>query len=469
MIAFECILARLTSKVGVPAFAEGGREQVLQDVFQRGSNGDIQLGINNAPLNPPMSDISGFYGLDLHMALASLTGNRPPPPAKRIAVLFADYYRPFPPAFGVMFDRGFETPDDPSSASQYRVLPREGCAVFLGAIADQRNSPRARQDEALFTTIHELGHVFNLQHVNMPPNFLAQSGAQPYPVEAYNFINQHQVMLSNCSRSRFICPGGSPFDQTGTFANLNTIERRSSPPPQFGLELEISMARREFWAFEPVELDLELRVAPGVSRSFRVPDAIDPGYETFSIWIEEPSGERRRYRSPRRYCGVNRSRRISTGRPFRRDVSIFGESGGYTFRSAGVHRLWASFAISPKRSIRSNDLEVNVLPADGSEGYERAQEVLTGRKRASILYHRLIRKTPRRDLALLKSYAEEARDAPSSPSIKYALGRAMIEHSERSGKDAPGIASELLKEARDSPALGRRQREISDQLLTPTA
>jgi hypothetical protein len=464
VITFECILARLTSGVGVPAFAQNGQEQVLHDVFEQASNGDIQLAINNAPLEPPMSNMSGFFGLDLHMALAQLTRNRPPPPAKRIAVLFADYYRPFPPAFGVMFDRGFETDDDRTSASQYRVMPREGCAIFLGAIEQQRNSPRARQDEALFTTIHELGHVFNLQHVNAPPNFLAQSVAEPYPVEAYEFVDQHKVMLSNCSRSPFICPGGSPFDERGTFGNLNRIERRSSPPPHFGLALELSMARREFWAFEPVELDLELRVAPGVDRSFRVPDAIDPGYETFNIWIEEPSGERRRYRSPRRYCRANRRRRVSPGDPFRRDISIFGEAGGYTFRSAGVHRLWATFGVSPKRSIRSNDLEVNVLPADDSEAYARAAHVLTGRGRSSLLYHRLMRDTGRKDLSLLKAYAKEHAGG-SSGSIKYALGRAMVERAERSEQKIPKAADELLKDAREDPAIGRRQREIADGLV----
>jgi hypothetical protein len=466
VISFECILARLTSYVPVPAFAVNGEEQVLQNVFAEASNADIQLGINNAQMDPPLSNHRGFFGLDLHLALAALTKNKPPAPAKRIAVLFADYYTPFQPAFGVMFDRGFSTPDDPSTAKAYQVLPREGCAVFLGAIADQRQSERDREDEALFTTIHELGHVFNLQHANFPPNFLAQSGAKPYPVEAFNFLQQHQAMLSQCSRSPFICPGGSPFEQTGTFANLNVIERRSSPPPEFGLELEVSMTRREFWAFEPVELDIELRVAPGVERTFRVPDAIDPGYETFDIWIEEPSGERRKYRSPRRYCGVRRARRIAPGKPFRRDVSIFGEAGGYTFRSAGVHRLWATFTVTPKHSIRSNDIEINVLPAQQSDDYDRAELALAPGRRSSVLYHRLMRGTRRRDVSMLNEYAEETGSRGSAGAVQYALGRAMIELARRTGQQTPKVTGELLRKARDHDGLSRRQREIAEELVS---
>jgi len=106
------------------------------------------------------------------------------------------------------------------------------------------------------------------------------------------------------------------------------------------------MSRRSFFYFEPVELDVVLSAPSSANRSFRVPDCIDPGYGAFRIWIEEPSGERRIYRSPRIYCAHDELIFVGPKKPFRRDISIFGESGGFTFRRAGVHKVWAEFALS---------------------------------------------------------------------------------------------------------------------------
>lgn len=380
-------------------------------------------------------------------------------------MLFADYYKPFPAALGVMFDRGFDPGDDPSSAKVFRQSPREGCAVFLRAITELRSSPAQAEDEALFTTIHELGHIFNLQHVNHPTNFLSQSvGTAPYPPNAYYFLSGHRHMLAQCSTSPHVWPGGAQFADIGDFGHFNAPVRRSSPRPAFGLELAISMGQREFWRFEPVELDIEVRCARGVDRAFRILDAVDPGYETFHIWIEEPTGERRRHRSPRRYCRVRRSRMIRPGQPFRRDLSIFGEAGGYTFRVPGIHRLWAEFMVKPGLKIRSNDLEVNVKPATDNDAYYQARRVLGASPRAGILYHRLIR-TNLRHLTVLEGLCQAQSDLPSVGSIRYAVARAMNERSNGNDGTLPESAAELLRRAADSPALGDRQREITSSLL----
>ena len=48
MIQFECILARLTDAVAAPAFAGGGAESILRNVFDSASDGDIQLLIDSS-------------------------------------------------------------------------------------------------------------------------------------------------------------------------------------------------------------------------------------------------------------------------------------------------------------------------------------------------------------------------------------------------------------------------------------
>jgi hypothetical protein len=415
---------------------------------------------------PLAGDQQGFWAYDLHLATSNLTQN-PPPPARsqRIAVLFADWYRPYPDALGVMFDRGFDPGDDPSSHPKFRQSPREGCAIFLRKILQVRPDEVSWEQESLFTTIHEMGHLFNLQHVDLPPNFLARSPAtKPFPPVAFNFISHHQLMLAQCSKSPHVWPGGTIFSDTGDFAHLNTAIH-GMPPPAFGLELVLSMGQREFWRFEPVELDIEVRVLNGLDRSFRIPDALDPGYDLFDIWIEEPSGERRRFRSPRRYCWGGRTRLVASDRSFRRDISIFGQAGGYTFRVPGIHRLWAEFQVRSGSKLRSNELEVNVKPRTNDEVYRRAQRVLGTSDRAKVLYHRLLRANPRQ-LEVLRSYCENELSVPSVGSVQYAVARALVEQSMYSGQVTLGPReTDLLRRAIDNRALGDHQRTLATRLL----
>ncbi|MDP9412551.1 MAG: hypothetical protein M3Q08_00275 [Pseudomonadota bacterium] len=452
----------MTDAVGVPAFVQAGGG-VLQNVFQASSNNDISLVVNTSGIATPLAGHQqGFWAYDLHVATVQLTSNPPPPgPAQSIAVLFADYYKPFPPALGVMFDRGFDPGDDPSSDPVFRQRPREGCAIFLKAIANLRKTPNQAQQEALFTTIHEMGHLFNLQHrVTPKPHFMSQSSPLgAYDQNAYHFVGPDRNALAHCSSSKHVWPGGEKFKDTSDFANLNVARRRATPPPEFGLELIVSMGQREFWRFEPVELDVALRVASGIDRRFRVPDALDPGYEQFDIWIEEPSGERRRLHSPRHYCGPIKTRTVTPSRPFRRDISLFGQSGGYTFRRAGPHRIWAEF--SPRQGVRllSNDLEVNVRERSSTRTYELARRVLTASPRARLLYHRLPRGNLRQ-LQLLTDYADSSPELGSVGSIRYAVGRSLLlcpTEDERSKE----LAEELLRRAADNPLIGEHQRELA--------
>ena len=462
MIALECVIARMTTKAWVPAFVQGGA-QVLQDVFAQGSHGDIELALDLAQADLPIAgEQSGFWPYHLHVATRDLTKNpKPPKRAQRIAVLIADFYRPYPTALGVMFDRGFDPGDDPNSNSAFTASPREGCAIFTSAIAELRKTQQLAEQEALFTTIHEMGHLFNLPHVVTPqPHFLSQSPTSaPYGNGAYHFLPQHKFALSQCSVSPKIWPGGSPFGDTGDLAHVN-LPAIATNGSLFGLELEIGMSLREFWAFEPVELDIELKVAPGVDRTFRVPDCIDHGYEQFSIWIEEPDGTRRKLRSPRRYCGPTKRRTISPTRSFRRDISIFAEAGGYAFRCAGHHQVWAEFEPRLGQRIISNRLEVRIRQRS-AESRTSARAQLTTSKAARTLYHRLPI-AGARELRRLASLASDG-ELQSRSMVGYALGRAMLRH------DDPEVSKEgreLLARVAQDLILGSRQRELALEMTS---
>lgn len=464
MMQFGCLLARMTPATPVPQFVASGQQQFLGDVFRANSADDIELKVNSSTMNAAIGSGSGVWALDLHLALAKLTRNPlPPSRALRIAVLYADYYKPFKAALGVMFDRGFDPGDDPNSNDAFVRSPREGCAVFLGAIAALRTDPGERASQELFTTIHELGHVFNLQHVT-DLSFMKQSDPNgPFSSAAYRFTPAHQKLLESCSHSRYVCPGCDRFDQTGLSYDLPKGQAVRDDP---GVELAIGMEQRSFWPFEPVELDIELRLTRDRIEDVLVPDAIDPGYECFQIWIEEPNGERRLYRSPRRYCFDGQRRVVTRGKPFLRDVSIFGESGGYAFRKPGPHKVWAAFELEPGVVLRSNEIEVEIRPPRASPEYLDAAHTLRHSGRAKLLYHRLPHAASPRQLAYLKEFSQSATTIGSKGSILYAVGRVLAQ--KRSGKHrqtGEGFSG-VLFEALDDRHLGRRQREVAGKLLT---
>ncbi len=102
---------------------------------------------------------------------------------------------------------------------------------------------------------------------------------------------------------------------------IKPIVRRSNQ-----VSMQISVIEPEFWPWEDVQLEIHL----SAKRRAGVPHQLDPGYKNFEIWIEQPEGERRRYRSPHYYCAYPKELLVDATNPFTRDISIFLQSGGYT-------------------------------------------------------------------------------------------------------------------------------------------
>jgi hypothetical protein len=447
----------------------------IGNIYQVSSGGDINLTMHPA-VSVPNPAPPGYLvtGLDLHVCLARLIGAPRQGPVTRVGLLLANFYQPFPKALGVMFDRGMPTVDDPNPAAQFVSVPREGCAVFLGAIAKLRPAPEAFDAEARFTAIHELGHVFNLPHTVDHLTFMSPSSpAGPYPPGNVHFDPRQCDWLAHCSTSPLVAPGGVPFGQVGPggpldpYAHFNMSSRNGTATPvEFGLELTIGMKRREFWQFEPVDLDVGLSVMPGVQRQFRVPEMIDLGYSRFSIFVEEPTGERRRVRSVLRHCLHPHRMLVTPNRPYERDIAIFRDADGYVFRNAGIHRIQAIFQIGPHRTLHSNLLEVNVLPETSSDKARDAARVRLARPRARlVLYHK--QDLPdRKGLKLLSGYLDDEKSTGSlATAVRYALGRAYLSPS--AGSHAPPTKRQYargrdeLKQALDSGHLSRHHEKIA--------
>jgi len=406
--------------------------------------------------------------LRLHNALRTLIGD--PKSGKEIGLLFARVYQPKvgqlrDDILGVMFDRGFATPDDPRG-EQFKP-PRQGCAVFLDSIRKirEKRGEDAVIDEAVYTSIHELGHVFNLTHKPERPkrNFMAGSVPEKLRINRFfKFTDEDNNDLSDPDRP-LIRPGGCDFRGKKESASFSkTMEKKSKPE----FSIEISTARTEFLSIEPFELDVRVSVPKSAKRKVKIPNEIDPGYRTFLIWIEHPSGERLLYKSPRYYCAMGNTMTLNPGESFERDISIFGQSGGYTFRLPGEYNITAELILPDNTKIMSNKLTIEILPSHKDWG---KKVILSKPGVARLLYHRQA-DSRSSALRILKDYRNANKSDPNISVIDYTIGRIHADIArELKTKDAikrhQDIGNEYLKYAADNKYLGSNARRISVDLL----
>ncbi len=342
----------------------GGVSRELPDLFLNSSFGHAQLTLNTTRLQASPEDPTRqtVTTADLNSFTSRLIGTPPNATSQKltdITVIYAPELQGYPEIRGLMFNTGFE-PDtkDDNNWAQWSGCPRTGCAVFLKSIQNSR--PKAEVlNQIAYTTVHELGHVFNLLHTDdlcfMHPS---PDDVSP-PNDWYQFNQDNQVFLSHCNEVAFY-PGGNQFgDHTYMGSgDVRTAHAKGKAP----LKLKIQVSRDEFLPFEPVELDVKLSLVKGAARPRKLRDELDPSYSNFTIWIEEPGGERRRYRSINHCCSNPMPCKVKPGEPFERDITLFGQSGGYTFRRAGVHRVWITWRQSPRVVLKSNVIELTVRP-----------------------------------------------------------------------------------------------------------
>ena len=457
-VRLECHIGRASKTFDVPS-GFSGEPIFIEKHFKEGSRGIIELltknHINKSSL--VADDQHEVDAFDLHRCIEKLTGNMPGSKrVDKIALILADQYHPRPGVLGVMFDRGETTADDPNSTELFTGTPREGCAIFLGAIHKLRSDNIADFDrEVEFTTIHELGHIFNLGHVSSPSSFMATSQRNaPFPDDYFQFFDGQQNWLAECDINPSVYPGGSKFEPVSGFNAARETARHDSTVQ---IMLNIGVANATFPCLCPIELDVELQSMPGTNRLFYVPDKLDPGYKEFKIWITYPSHEKRLFQSPRRYCAPPSRVAIGRGRSLHRDISLFEGAGGTTFEKPGLYHIQAEYDLGQRGCIVSNVVIVEAVLNKQLMPSERVQ-LFADRSVRRFLYHRstkcgsgIIRELERH----LSSYPEGA----GANDIRYALVRALA------GRvDALGSAEResILKHIRSTHdidgALGVRQR-----------
>lgn len=451
---FNLHVGQLTQRAGASAAVRRILDEVAGPITAA-SGQDIRLNVVDKGLVAVAGmKVEGTVPSEtLHAALERMTGDQINEPIiKELGILVADRFEPAPGFFGVMFDDAFQ----PGSSSPWRRKAREGCAVFLGGIDDGRG-PADRLDEVVFTAVHELAHVFNLQHGDRPSYMFQSAIGGQVPLATAGFSDVESSLLAKCSSSPHIHPGSSAF---GDLGHLIAPSAAGTPANAPSISLRIGLQQKRCWYFEPIELDVELSTSS--RRRVTVPDALDCGYANFRVWIEEPDGERRFLRSPRHYCSPRGRLEISADRPFRRDVSIFGESGGYTFRKAGVHRIHATFAPDERRTIQSNVVEFEILPqAPGSALYVDARECLSMNQVARLLYYRCMTPPRAARVTKIEDFCRQHNRHSSSAFAHYGVGTALA-RSALDRKARGRLAAELVSAATTHLSTAARRAQLGE-------
>lgn len=428
MINIDCHVGLVNAGLQLPpALFDTGAQALIGNVFQQASGNDFQLTMHPSQQLPnAVAPNVPATALDLHVRLAYLVGAPTHGPVSRIGLLLAHSYENFSGALGVMFDRGKPTLDDPYASHTYTAVARQGCAVFLGTINGFRTNDEHRAFEARFTTLHELGHVFNLPHTSRRTLMSMSPQLEPLTYPSTRFDAHQCQWLSQCSTSASVAPGGSDFGagSLDPYAHFDLGGATRVAPHKRDLRLRINMEPRELLPWQPAELELSVHVKKGGAGRYRIPEMLDPAYGCFSIFVEDPRGERRLYRPTLRQCPHGQRIAIAPGTSFRRDINISRQQGEPTFRHFGIHRIHVEFRLSKSTCLRSNTLEISIRKPRSSE---REQEALGDRRIASLLKYK-------QDLAdevgisRLREYCGDRR--PRSWSDAYAqlaLGSALLQ------------------------------------------
>jgi len=358
MFRLTCKVAALNAGLDTTLFRSADFVEFVQGHFRSASGGDIELDVQFDPsIQPVLSAGEAAVDGDLHFAMRQLTQNPSRPPIVAMGLLVGFAHASDSQMFGLMFDRGIaQVPGDLNAA-----VAREGAAIFLDPITHSRSGADVSA-ECRFTSVHELGHAFNLAHApQIPPTFMSRSAlnATAYNAGAYFFEPEQADQLSRCSTDTSVQPGGSPFTD-GDAGNTAATRRRQRPgsPP---LKLTVEARPTECTRYEPIHLDIALSMTDRSKSHARVPRVVDPAHESFRIYIEDPDGHERRYHSSIHCCPTARKLEVRRSDPFRRDVVLITEQGRYTFRSPGVHRIRAEFDVAPGVTLHSNRTQIMIL------------------------------------------------------------------------------------------------------------
>jgi hypothetical protein len=331
----------------------------IAEVFQSASSGRLVL--KTSAVDDVLKEQKAVGPGELNNILKALVDNAAGL-ATEIGVIFAGTWKPEPGVLGVMFD----TSNPDSGLSDINEKPREGCAVFIEAIRTFCDDNGLTDSDRYLrrTSIHELGHCFNLGHDGGNGSFMSTTSANLASTAFSQFIADDRAFLRSADDLDII-PGVVDLGfGSQEFDNPRTPKIKSRKR----LELAASVPRRELVPGEPVILDVELRVGRKFRTTYAVPNELDPGFDRMRVFVERPDGQCLNINNRFHFCGSGDVYRIGPGKPLKNNVNLFSQSGQPIFNQPGYYSIYCEFCLDRadgrQEVIASDPVELNVISWD---------------------------------------------------------------------------------------------------------
>lgn len=283
--------------------------------------------------------------------------------------------------YGIMFDQ--------------QGKQRQGCAVFYEGIGGDTAEKRRLQ---LYTSVHELGHCFNLlhswqkQYANPPvPNRINSLSWMNYPWGypsgpaafwnsfAFQFDKEEVIHLRHAFRKHVIM-GGSDFIVGSALQG----EWLADPlRDDSGLTLKIEAHQKNYALGEPVVLKLDLGTTH--PRGRRVHPWLHPNCGLVKVVIRKPNGAVVGYEPLIDHLVGEREQLLSGDEHVSESAYIGYGKDGFYFDQPGQYRVRAIYAALDGSEVMSDVITVRVrYPVTATE--ESLADLFMGEDQGALLY-----------------------------------------------------------------------------------
>ncbi len=290
---------------------------------------------------------------------------------------------------------------------------RQGAAVFYSALADYRSGTEFDR-EYLYTSVHELGHAFNLLHsfqkgygvvsnINPRPDslswmnyaFLYPTGEQPTTREQadenirefwsnfrFGFDHDELVHIRHHYLMEVIM-GGDVFGAKGHLDASPLDFSKLSYNGPCPVELIVRTAKDIFDHGEPVYVELKLRNL--CDEEISLPKYLHPSDGIARIFIRGPTGRINEYEPLMKRCvrfeGTTLAPRDDPKDSMYQSVFLDYGSAGFYFKEPGEYKIWAVY----NETVLSNMHKIRIS-SPKSKDDEEIGMLKHGREQGHLLY-----------------------------------------------------------------------------------
>jgi hypothetical protein len=327
---------------------------------------------------------------ELHAIMEVNMSNFLNAPQWRLYLLIATRFEN-PRVLGIIYD----TTDD---------VPRQGSAVFTKHRMIDGDSPEHRR-EYLYTTLHELGHAFNLYHsfhkglegpfefprpdslsvmnypqlhphgANAPPNY---DGSEGFWSQFRFSFDEGDLLHIRHHDLLEVIMGGRPFGDEGHFKDRFWS---SFTRPKNLLELTIR-SKKVFEFGEPVLVEAKLKNIS--SHNLNIPSTLNIKDGFVFTSIDGPDGKSKPYKPMITRCGIAETVKLKPSESKYEDLHLNYGRDGFYFSSPGKYKIQALIS-SLNGILKSNIHEILIAEPQSINEHKRMSNMFT-RNNGQYLY-----------------------------------------------------------------------------------